>query len=288
MRERTLEAAAWAPSPRHHDDGAGVGLEMGSRGAARPPDPATASSSGEPLALVNLAALQEFMTGASRSTTAMGDSSSTMPASGARGFEARDLYRRELKVHPERFLDEFRRLLAEELATDVSTLSPLALRDYFDRRVAFGSNRLLLQMGHLMGHLWALAERGEQEQLHTAIATAAVFVEQAAVQGGRTETAWQFTGLPEPPLQNPAVPKTARPAAALMPHRWLAANVAYMRDLEYLAGRIGSPAPTPRLNQPGGDAPPPKAPGDRPPTRAEKAAAAKAKAAAKAAAQPAA
>ena len=73
-----------------------------------------------------------------------------------------------------------------------------------------------------------------------------------------------------------------------MPHRWVAANVAYMRDLEYLAGRTGSAAATPRPNQVGGDPPPPKAAGDRPPTRAEKAAAAKAKAAAKAVAQPAA
>ena len=62
-----------------------------------------------------------------------------------------------------------------------------------------------------------------------------------------------------------------------MPPRWLAANVAYMQDVEFLTARMGTGAATPRTPRP-----PPTLQED--PAGLSRAAKAKAKAAAKAAA----
>ena len=84
---------------------------------------------------------------------------------GARGFEARENFRRELRARPARFAETFRELLAEETETDVNDLQPAALRGYFRTRVAFGRHRLLTRVGHLLAHFWELAETGQAAQL---------------------------------------------------------------------------------------------------------------------------
>ena len=51
-----------------------------------------------------------------------------------------------------------------------------------------------------------------------------------------------MTGLP-PPTFLAAAPENQqqrRPGASLFPPRWLAANLAYLRDLDYLSSRTGA------------------------------------------------
>ena len=160
---------------------------------------------------------------------------------GARGFAAREKIQSELSTRPAVFTDSFRRLLARETETDLSRLEPAALRGFFERRVHFGTHRLLAHTGHLLAHLWELAERQRPEELQAAIATGAAFVEQAALDNGRLEVAWQLTGLTAPSSTAARAPQQLqRPGASLFPPRWMAANIAYLRDLDYLASRTSA------------------------------------------------
>ena len=166
---------------------------------------------------------------------------------GARGFEARECFKQELSQRPLQFVQNFRELLADEMEIDVQDLQPAALRSFFRQRVAFGKHRLLNHVGHLLGRLWELAERGRAAELQATIAAGAAFVEQAALSNGRLEVAWLLTGLTEPaPALAPGSPQPQRPGAALLPPRWLAANLAYLRDLDFLRGQLHGAAGAPQ------------------------------------------
>ena len=73
-------------------------------------------------------------------------------------------------------------------------------------------------------------------------------MEQTALDNGRLEVAWQLTGLTAPSSTATRAPQQLqRPGASLFPPRWMAANIAYLRDLDYLAARttaaLGKPPP---------------------------------------------
>ena len=176
---------------------------------------------------------------------------------GARGVAAREAYRDLLRSAPLDLLTEFRRLLASEMELPPSQLAPASLRGYLERRVPWGGqSRLLIYMAYLVGHLWELAERRELDQLQAAIASAAIFIEQGALDQSYV-LAWLYTGLPDPPWHQltTQVPRaSSRPFAALAAPRWMAANLAYLRDLEFLSSRRAGAAPAaqPPQGAPGG------------------------------------
>ena len=53
-------------------------------------------------------------------------------------------------------------------------------------------------------------------------------------------------GAHPPPVQNSAVVQNRLPGSALMPPRWLSANLAYLRDIDYLGERTGRPKAGPK------------------------------------------
>lgn len=70
-----------------------------------------------------------------------------------------------------------------------------------------------------------------------------LFVDQAATDFGRTNLAWLLTSLPEPQYsitQRNRNRNSLSPFTRLAHASWVAANVSYMRDLDYLEGRIKS------------------------------------------------
>ena len=162
---------------------------------------------------------------------------------GAAGFEARDRFKRELRDRPLHFVQNFRELLAEDMEVDVQGLEPAALRGFFQRRLNFGRHRLLSHVGQLFARFWELAEQGRPAELQAAIAAGAAFLEQAVLSNGRLEVAWLLTGLSEPrPGDTTAGAPPQNPGASLLAPRWLAANLAFLRDLDFLRGRISASA----------------------------------------------
>jgi len=177
-------------------------------------------------------------------------SSSALAATGARGCVARESYTDLVQSHPEVFLKEFRKLLAREMEVSPADLQPAMLRGYFERRVPLGNMKTLTYQAFLVAELWRLAEQGDWPQLHAQLAAGAVFLEQAAMDEGRLEVGWLFTGLLEPPFnitnQN-SKRKGAQSFAHLAHPRWLAANLAYLKDLDFFDNRAA-----PKTARPGG------------------------------------
>lgn len=79
-----------------------------------------------------------------------------------------------------------------------------------------------------------------------------IYVEQACLDGGRTQLAWLMTGLSEPNFQQLSVNRrrsTLTPFSRLASPTWIAANVSYLRDIDVFETRLKQigvvPKPTP-------------------------------------------
>ena len=124
---------------------------------------------------------------------------------------------------------------------DEDEMQPAHMRGYFERKVPLGAApRILTYMSYLGARMWELSETGQTSELATLISLAAVFCEQVAIDGGRGQVAWLLTGL-----QTPAFNLTQRntqrlqeePFAALADPRWMAAQLAYLKDLDWFVQR---------------------------------------------------
>lgn len=206
------------------------------------------------------------------SSAAPGEADDGRMTTGARGCAAREAFLEAMRRHPDRLLELFRRKLAVSAETTPEALQPAALRGHFERRSPLGTQKLLTYVAYLSAHHWELAEslrrsvaslppteRAQVEPgldaLQAAIALQAAFVDQSAMDGGRYGLSWLLVGLPQPPfatIRQHVERQGEEPFSPLVDPRWIAANLAYLRDLDYLIQRqasmaatapVGSPAP---------------------------------------------
>ena len=143
-------------------------------------------------------------------------------------------------------------------------MQPAALRGHFERRSPLGTHRLLTYVAYLAAHHWELAENlratvtqlpaaerakvmPSLDALQAAIALQAAFVDQAAMDGGKYNLSWLLVGLPQPPFATIRLHverQGKEPFSPLVDPRWIAANLAYLRDLDYVTQRqatLGGP-----------------------------------------------
>ena len=97
--------------------------------------------------------------------------------------------------------------------------------------------------------LWEAAERDDLASLKAQVALLAVYLEQVAVDGGRHQLGWLLTGMPNPPFQlvQSHAQRQEDPVGFLGDPRWVAANLAYLKDVDYLEGRtrlVGGKTPS--------------------------------------------
>ena len=170
-----------------------------------------------------------------------GSDSSGGGSSGLRGCLAREAF---LKVSSD--LDKFAAVGEQQMLTDLglqnpSGLSPGLLQDYLERRVPVGEHRLLTQLGYLMAHAYELGSRSNNRELQGFAMKGMVFVEQTAIDSGRTNLSWLLTGLPEPNFQlcqRNRQRSQLQPFSKLANPAWVAANISYLKDLDFLEGKI--------------------------------------------------
>ena len=92
----------------------------------------------------------------------------------------------------------------------------------------------------------------------------AAYVEQTAIDGGKHQLGWMLTGLPQPPFNLTSrnqVRNQEEPFGLLTDPKWMAANLSYVKDLDYFETRQKAAA-----NSQGSDAPPAGASGSTPTT----------------------
>ena len=151
------------------------------------------------------------------------------------------------------------------------------MRTFFTNKVPLGSMRGLTYFAFATAQLWEAAGRDDLAALKAQVALLAVYLEQVAVDGGRRQMGWLLTGMPNPPFQlaQAAGPQRAQedPVGFLGDFRWVAANLAYFKDVDYFESRTKLGGKQPPSDRPGGLPPKPKAKPKGAPKAAAKAAA---------------
>lgn len=155
---------------------------------------------------------------------------------GARGVAARDAYLRVLTKKK-----EFSQAVAARAQAELGLASqpPGMMRQFMERKVSIRELKTLTLMGFFFAHMWEDARTQEDELAEFWSARGLVMVEQWAIDNGRSQMAWLLGGLPDPDtslLQHRR--SDLRPYARLCQSTWIAAQVAYLRDIEFLEGRM--------------------------------------------------
>ena len=160
-------------------------------------------------------------------------------SAGAKGYAARAAYQKLVRQDPTGVYSSVRLRLAEALETRPENLEPAALRTFFERKVPLGSLRGLTYQAFLIARMWELAEANDLEGLKGLVALSAVYVEQTAVDAGRHQLGWLLTGLPPPPFHLVSSQRSGEdPFGLLGDATWMAANLSYLRDIDFLEARV--------------------------------------------------
>ena len=175
------------------------------------------------------------------SLLAEGDSwggSSGLRLPGARGAAAMELLRTDLRERPAAATALVRRNRREQLtgSGDEGGLADTTT-NYLTRMVPFGQAKSAAYMAYGVAAAFDAMERGNNGLAEAHLALLLCATEQAAQREWRWNHAWLLTCLPDPPFQQiRATPDrhATQPLSRLTPPSWLAAVVAYARDVTIL------------------------------------------------------
>ena len=169
-----------------------------------------------------------------------GSESANNGGGGVKGCAARDAFVRQMEDN-----NMVGRLVLQnaqrELGLTDSAVHPGIMRDYVEKKIPLGDMKLLTFMATYLSHAWETAYLARDELMMGYLARGLLFVEQAALDSGKTSMAWLMTGLPEP---NWSVTSANRRRQGLQPFArlgqasWAAANVSYLRDLDFMETKM--------------------------------------------------
>ena len=157
-------------------------------------------------------------------------------SSGVKGIAARQLLSDSFRRHPQRVVSIIRERLA--LARRKGSAKELEARDmwyHFQETVPLGSHKTLTYLAFISSAMFEAIERNDQPRLHMLAMLQAVFIEQAAYDGGALRLAHLLTCQEEPPFAMTELHKNVRSELAhaqLADPRWIATQLAFLKDLE--------------------------------------------------------
>lgn len=168
------------------------------------------------------------------------DSASGSSSTGVKGCVAREAFCRTAK-DLEAVSTVVRRNALAELGMDIAREDESIMRRYIERRIPLADHRLLCHVATLAAEGWAVAFQSKNQQMLGFLSILLMFVEQVALDQGKLQLGWLLTGLAEPNHQvhfghskRPGLKPFSRLASPL----WVSANLAYLRDLDYLESRM--------------------------------------------------
>ena len=167
-----------------------------------------------------------------------GGNESGSSSSGIRGCAARELFVKQIEDHC-----HVAQLVMKNAMKDlgVTEVYPGLMRDYIERKIPFGDMKLLTMFGHYLACGWETSYNQQDEVMMGFISRGLLFIEQAAVDSGRTQMGWLLSGYPEPNWSLTGQNKrrtSLQPFSRLSQPSWVAANVAFVKDLDFLEGRL--------------------------------------------------
>ena len=156
--------------------------------------------------------------------------------SGVKGIAARQLLGESFRKHPVKVLNVFKeRLVIARRKSSLAELEPRDLWLHFQDQAPLGSHKTLTYMAFMAAAMYEAMERGDMPRLSMLVALQAIFAEQASYDGGSLRMAHLLTMLEDPPFQQTEMHRTSKMEFAhsqLADPRWIAINLAYLKDLE--------------------------------------------------------
>ena len=169
-----------------------------------------------------------------------GGDSAPASSSGVKGCMARDAYVRAVQDLAK--VSEVTRVnLLKELGIHSSQETGSLLRKYVERKIPLAEHRLLSQFAFMISEAWMIGFNSQNVELLGILSKMLFFVEQCAIDQGRSQVAWLLTGWQEPPYQILVSGKkrtSLQQFCKLCHPAWIAANLAFLKDLDYLESRV--------------------------------------------------
>ena len=119
------------------------------------------------------------------------------------------------------------------------------LRDYVEKKVPLGDMRLLTLFGHYLAHAWEVAYADSNELMLGYVSRGLVMIEECGVDSGKTQMGWLLVGLPElnwSIISQNRCRTGIQPFAKLAQPSWVAANIGFLKDLDFMENRLKSAA----------------------------------------------
>lgn len=193
------------------------------------------------------------------------DSDDAPKSTGVRGIAARQMLVDSFRKSPQRVEQIFKeRLATARRKGDVKELEARDLWYHFQDQVPLGSHRTLTHMAFMAAAMYEAMERNDNARLRMLVCMQAIFAEQASYDAGGLRMAHLITGLEDPPFamtEIHRVPSSLYAHGQLSDPRWVATNLAYLRDLEGITDKSN------KYVRPGNNKPADPEAGDDPPKK---------------------
>jgi hypothetical protein len=131
--------------------------------------------------------------------------------------------------------------LATSLNLPLADLPSTAMERYFTEVSPLADRPWLAYTAAIAAALWRAREERNSARVDLLISLLPLFLDQVARDGGRCQHAYLYTGLPEPAWGRIALNRATpwdQPFSPLADHRWVAAQTAFMADIEAMDQRL--------------------------------------------------
>ena len=113
------------------------------------------------------------------------------------------------------------------------------MRVYVEKKIPLAESRLLANLATMLAESWAIGYEAKNIALMGVVSRMLFFVEQSAIDGGRMQMGYLLGGFPEPAMHLLSQRRLSSlaPFAKLCNPAWISANLAYLKDLDYIESR---------------------------------------------------
>ncbi len=178
-------------------------------------------------------------------TGALGSDHGGSGTSGVKGCIARDAYVRAMDD-----VCGTGRIILNNAAADLGLGDGLItsglMKRYVETRIPLGDHKLLTYLAHYMACSWQVCFESQNEEAMGLFSRGIMMIEQICLDHGRCQFAWLLSGMPEPNLMQISLNRQRlglKPYSKLAAAPWIAGNIAYLRDLDYLETRLKTGKP---------------------------------------------
>lgn len=167
-----------------------------------------------------------------------GSGSESASGSGVKGCLARDAFLVAVQ-DVEKVASMAMANAARELGMSRDRIDASLMRTYVEKKIPLAESRLLANLATMLAESWAIGFEAKNIALMGVVSRMLFFVEQSAIDGGRMQMGYLLGGFPEPAMHllSQRRRSSLSPFAKLCNPAWLSANIAYLKDLDYIEAR---------------------------------------------------